>query len=235
MDRRDSMKSLLVGSLAGGLVLKGCAPATTESDQQAPPIAEKYYGRTTDEIVRDNKLLEEHFFTIHELETIATLCDLILPATNSAGSAVEAGVPEFIEFMAKDMPDHQLPLRGGIMWLDSQSNKKFKRLFKLCSPEQHKELLDEIAYPKIDAKTPQPGVQFFTLIRDLTLTGYYTSKMGIEDLAFKGNQPNVWDGVPENVLKDHNVSYDPDWLAKCLDTSKRNDTAKWDDDGNLIT
>lgn len=235
MDRRDSMKSLLVGSLAGGFVLKGCAPATTDSDQQIPAAAEKYYGRTSDEIVLDGKLLGEHFFTVHELETIATLCDLILPATTSAGSAVEAGVPEFIEFMAKDMPDHQLPLRGGIMWLDSRSNKKFNRLFKICSPEQYKELLDEIAFPKNDSEKLTPGEQFFSLIRDLTLTGYYTTKIGIDDLGFKGNQPNVWDGVPEEVLKDHDVSYDEEWLAKCLDVSKRNDTAQWDEDGNLMT
>ncbi len=235
MDRRDSMKSLLAGSLAGGLVLKGCAPAATESDQHIPAVAEKYYGRTSKEIVRDDKLLGEHFFTVHELETIATLCDLILPSTASAGSAVEAGVPEFIEFMAKDMPDHQLPLRGGIMWLDGRSNKQFNRLFKICSPEQHKELLDEIAFPKSDTRVLNPGVQFFTLMRDLTLTGYYTSKIGIDDLGFKGNQPNVWNGVPEEVLKDHDVSYDEEWLAKCLDVSKRNDTAQWDENGNLTT
>ena len=233
MDRRDSMKSLLVGSLAGGLILKGCAPA--ENEQKVPATVEKYYGRTPDEVALDNKLLEEKFFTVHELETIATLCDLILPATDQFGSAVEAGVPEFIEFMAKDIPDHQLPLRGGIMWLDNRSNKKFNLLFKTCSPEQHKELLDEIAYPKEAARAVQPGVAFFTLMRNLTLTGYYTTKMGIDDLGYKGNMPNVWDGVPEEVLKSHDVSYDKEWLTKCLNTDTRNETAQWDEDGNLIS
>ena len=233
MDRRDSMKSLLVGSLAGGLVLKGCAPGETP-EEQTTVLDEKYYGRTPEEIVRDGKLLEEQFFTVHELETIATLCDLILPATATAGSAVEAGVPEFVEFMAKDIPAHQLPLRGGIMWLDARSNEKFNLLFKSCSPEQHKEILDEIAFPNTNIELA-PGTKFFSLVRDLTLTGYYTTKMGIDDLGFKGNQPNVWDGVPADILKDHEVDYDPEWIAKCLDTSKRNEKAEWDDDGNLIT
>lgn len=81
----------------------------------------------------------------------------------------------------------------------------------------------------------QPGVTFFNKMRDLTLTGYFTSKMGIADLGYQGNSPNVWDGVPAEVLKDHDVDYDPEWVAKCLDVSKRMDTAKWDDDGNLLT
>ena len=72
-------------------------------------------------------------------------------------------------------------------------------------------------------------------MRNLTLTGYYTSKMGIEDLGYKGNMPNVWDGVPEDVLAAHGLNYDPSWLAKCVDQSKRADIATWDDEGNLIS
>ena len=67
------------------------------------------------------------------------------------------------------------------------------------------------------------------------MTGYYTSEMGIKDLDYKGNQPNIWDGVPEEVLQKHGVSYDPEWIAKCVDQSQRGVTAERDDDGNLIT
>ncbi|MEE1964223.1 gluconate 2-dehydrogenase subunit 3 family protein, partial [Allomuricauda taeanensis] len=65
--------------------------------------------------------------------------------------------------------------------------------------------------------------------------GFYTSKIGIEELGYKGNMPNVWDGVPDDVLEQHGVSYDPEWLAKCVDQSKRNIVAEWDENGNLIT
>jgi len=229
------MKSLLVGSLAGGLVLKGCAPASTGNEQQVPASSEKHYGRTPKELERDQGLLEQQLFTVHELETIATLCDLILPSNSQSGSAVDAGVPEFIEFMAKDIPTNELPLRGGIMWLDGRSNKKFNLLFKSCTPEQQKELLDEIAYPKDAAPDAKPGVEFFSLMRNLTLTGYYTTKMGIDELGYKGNQPNVWNGVPDDVLKEHDVSYDEEWLAKCLNVDTRNETAQWDENGNLIS
>ena len=80
-----------------------------------------------------------------------------------------------------------------------------------------------------------PGIKFFELMRNLTLTGYYTTRMGMDDLGFVGNFPNTWDGVPEEVLKDHDVAYDPEWLAKCVDQSKREVIAEWDDQGNLLT
>jgi hypothetical protein len=72
-------------------------------------------------------------------------------------------------------------------------------------------------------------------MRNLTLTGYYTSKIGIEDLGYKGNTPNVWDGVPEDVLAQHDVSYDAEWIEKCVDQSKRGIIAEWDEEGNLIS
>ena len=234
MDRRDSMKSLLVGTLAGGLVLKGCSSQIGEPEEVAESI-EKYYGRTPEEITIDNKVLEGEFLTAHESETISTLCNLILPANENHGSAVDAGVPDFIAFMAKDIPAHQLPLRGGLMWLDGSANRKFNKLFKDSTEAQQKEILDEIAYPASNAESENAGIKFFSLMRDLTLTGYYTSKMGIEELGYKGNQPNVWDGVPDEILADHDVSYDQEWLKKCLNVDTRNETAQWDEDGNLIS
>ncbi len=234
MDRRESLKSLFVGTLAGGLVANGCSPAGGE--QETPQSSDtKGYGRTPKELARDERLLAEIFFSTHEMETIAVLCDIILPANDQFGSATDAGVPEFIEFMAKDLPNHQLPLRGGLMWLDNRSNDKFGKEFKGCSDVQQKELCDEIAYPDVETPSLQAGIKFFTLMRNLTLTGYYTTKMGIDDLGYKGNTPNVWDGVPQEVLDQHDVSYDDEWLAKCIDQSKRANIAQWDDDGNLIS
>jgi len=72
-------------------------------------------------------------------------------------------------------------------------------------------------------------------VRNLTCTGYFTSEEGIKDLGYKGNQPNVWDGVPQEVLDQHGVAYDSEWIARCVDQSQRNVTAEWDDDKNLIT
>ncbi|MGB1431265.1 MAG: gluconate 2-dehydrogenase subunit 3 family protein, partial [Flavobacteriaceae bacterium] len=79
------------------------------------------------------------------------------------------------------------------------------------------------------------SVQWFNLVRNLTMTGYFTSEVGIKELGYKGNSPNVWDGVPQDVLDQYGLEYDKNWLDKFIDQSKRNDIAVWDDEGNLIS
>ncbi|GLR19991.1 gluconate 2-dehydrogenase subunit 3 family protein [Portibacter lacus] len=238
MDRRDTLKTLFVGTLAGAALATtaGCTP-DTKIDTPAVGTGDAVYGRTEAEKERDQRLMAEKYFTAHELETIAVLSDIILPSTATAVSASEAGVPEFIEFIVKDMESNKLPMRGGIGWLDIESNKRFNKQFQMCSNTQQIEIIEDIAYPDPDNKKPEmgPGIKFFDLMRNLTLTGYYTSKLGIRDLGYKGNTPNVWDGVPADVLAEHDVDYDPEWIAKCVDQSKRDVIAAWDDDGNLIS
>ena len=233
MDRRDTLKSLLVGSLAGGMLINGCTPEAKKEIKKEESVVGDY-GRTPEEKELDAKLKAEQFFNEHELATIAVLCDIILPANGQFGSAIDAGVPEFIEFMAKDLPYHQLPIRGGLMWLEHKSNKQYGKEFKVCSNQQQIAIIDEIAYPDKAAPEVEQGVKFFSLMRNLTLTGYYTTKMGLEDLGYKGNAANVWDGVPDDVLEKHGLAYDEEWLAKCVDQNKRAEVAKWDDNGNLI-
>ena len=235
MDRRESLKSLLVGTVAGGAIVTGCNPNTQDTVVQLPEEKVGLYGRTEKEKIRDKKLFEEQFFTEKELVTIAVLCDIILPATNSDKSASEVNVPDFVEFIAKDLPYHQQPLRGGLMWLDHQSNARFNRSFSECNLDQQLELVEEIAYPDPENSEMQPGVTFFNRLRNLTLTGYYTSQDGIRSLGYVGNVPNVWDGVPEEVLKKHGLTYDEVWLSKCVDQKARNVKAEWDEDGNLLT
>jgi hypothetical protein len=234
MDRRETIKSVLIGSLSGGLLLAACKPEEkNKSKNQEDAVG--LYGRTEKEKAHDAKVLGESFFTEHEMATLAVLCDLILPATSSAGSATDADVPAFIAFIVKDIPQHQLPLRGGMMWLDHRSGKLFNEVFLTCSEEQKKKLLDEIAYPDNSTPELEPGINFFNRIRNLVMTGYYTTKMGLDDLGYKGNVPNVWDGVPQTVLDKHGLSYDEEWLAKCVDQDKRTIEAKWDEAGNLIS
>ena len=101
-----------------------------------------------------------------------------------------------LDFIVKDMPEHQVPIRGGVMWLDGFSNKLYNKEFINCSDQEQITMCDQIAYPKKTKSALKPGEHFFTRMRQLTLTGYFTSKMGIEELGYKGNTPNVWDGIP---------------------------------------
>lgn len=240
MKRRDSLRTLLVGTVAGATLgsTTSCNtdPTTTPPTPETPPVT-GLYGRLPKEIERDQKLMAEIYLNEHELSTIAVLCDIILPATDEAGSATDAEVPEFIDFIVKDMPYHQLPMRGGLMWLDIESNRRFNKTFITCTDPEQIEIVEDIAYPDEESKKPEmaPGIKFFSLMRNLTVTGYYTTKIGFDDLGYVGNRPNIWDGVPEEILADHDVELDAEWAAKCIDQSKRETIAEWDDKGNLLT
>lgn len=235
MNRRETLKSILLGSVATGFALKGCAPNSSSTDELPAVEETPLYGRTESEKLRDKKLFESTFFNEHELLTIAVLCDIILPKSDKYNSASDADVASFIEFIAKDLEDHQIPLRGGIMWLDSFSNKLYNKEFITCSNEEQLHICDQIAYPEKTKQEFKQGEAFFTRIRNLTLTGFYTSEIGMKEIGYKGNTPNVWDGVPDHILKKHGFEYEKEWLAKCVDQTKRGDIAKWDDKGNLIS
>ncbi len=161
------------------------------------------YGRTEAEKARDAKLFAETFFNPHEMATLGVLCDIIIPADSKSGSATDAGVPAFIEFIVKDKPTFQVPMRGGLGWLDAQSNKRFSKIFIECTRAQHLEIVEDIAYPERKRPGMSQGVVFFSLVRDLTATGFWSSKMGIEDLGYMGNKPNEWEGPPPEVLKQY--------------------------------
>ena len=229
MKRRDSIKTLIVTSLASGLVLEGCLPKEKEIIYEK--IWKYQYGRTPEEKKRDLELLNKTFFTKDEMEKINKIANLILPPS-SIGNIEQAEVPEFIEFIVKDVPSFQKTIREGLNWIDNYSKKIFNKSFIESAQNQQKEILDSVAYPKND-KTKEEI--FFSTLRDLVVTGYFTSEVGIKDLGYKGNQPNIWDGVPKEILKEHGLSYDKSWESKFIDQSKRNDIAVWDDKGNLIS
>jgi gluconate 2-dehydrogenase gamma chain len=204
MKRRDTLKAL---SLTGfGLAVNPVEAAVPAPPDKKPPVAKVPGGRQAFEAERDAKLNAEKFFTPAELKTVTLLSDIILPADSQSGSASQAGVPAFIEFMAKDQPaNYQIPLRGGLAWLDNQCRKRYSKPFAEATRTQQIEMVDAIAYPQQAKPEHSQGVAFFSLMRNLVMTGFYTSKMGIEDLGYKGNTPNQWDGPPAEVLKQYGL------------------------------
>lgn len=238
MDRRKSIETMILGAGASALVFHGCkTDGSTASEVSLEATDTPYFGRRPEELERIEKLNAEQLFNEHEMETIAVLSTVILPPKAPHGGPIEAEVPELIEFMGKDIPEMKPTLLGGLMWLDHKSNTAFGVEFKSASLEQQKQICDEICWhdTEIPLNDQALEIQFFALMRNLVVTGYYTSKVGIADLGYKGNMPNVWDGVPQDVLDQHGVAYDPDWIAKCIDQSKRGVIAEWDENGNLLT
>lgn len=141
------------------------------------------------------------FFTPVEWPTVRLLADLVVPRDGRSGGATDAGVPEFIDFVVAEYPTHQVPVRGGLAWLDRECRSRYAAAFIGCAAAQQTALLDDIAYPKRARPAMQPGVAFFNRFRDLVLSGFWSSKVGVEDLRYLGNTfVTRWTGCPPEVL-----------------------------------
>lgn len=214
MDRRKSLKLLATGALTAPLAIAGCKEVDKTEKSTEPTFS---YDRSPDEVQLEKKLLiQAPFFTVAEMATLHVLVDIIIPKDAISGSASEAGVPAFIEFIVKDMPQHQTPLRGGLRWLDMETFRQHGKRFTACNNQEQLMIIDSIAYPEAVKGNRKQGVQFFNLLRNLTATGFYTSEAGVKDLGYAGNQANQWNGVPQDVLDQYQIQYSESDRKNCL-------------------
>lgn len=219
MKRRESLKYIAAGAIASAALATGCNTPDKKEETATKPATQPGIHRYGDEQRHEDEIAKmSQFFTGHEMETITILADIIIPRDEVSGSASDAGVPGFIEFTVKDQPGLQVPMRGGLRWLDVFCLKRFGKTFKDCNEQQRIEVVDLIAYPeKAKGKNElTQGVAFFSTVRNLTATGFYTSETGIKDLGYAGNTPNQWNGVPDDVLKQYGLSYTEKELKECL-------------------
>ena len=220
MDRRKSIKALLIGSASTGVLIEACKNADKKITDTSKLDPFAGLDRMTEEKDHFEKVSKDKFFTDHEMATITILCDIIIPRDEVSGSASDAKVPEFIEFIVKDMPNNQTPMRGGLRWLDMQCLKRYDKSFRDCNTKEQMEMVDEIAWPQKAKPEMGQGVSFFNLMRNLTASGFYTSEIGVKDIGYKGNVPNQWNGVPDDVLKQYNLSYTEKELKECISFDK---------------
>ncbi len=194
MKRREMLKVL--GSAPAAALLPSVAAQKISS---GPPPSVK---RTTPASAEAAAEYKRKILTEHEYKTIRVLSDWIIPADERSGSATQAGVPEFVddwlEFRGGRLLDS---IRGGITWLDLECNRQYGHDFLDCTQAQQKQILDRIAYPRRAAPEHTAGVAFFNQLRDLVVSGFFSSKMGVNDLPYLGNQMLAgWDGCPAEVL-----------------------------------
>ena len=151
---------------------------------------------------------EPKFFTPHEWETTRVLVDLVIPRDGRSGSATDAGVPEFMDFVLTDEPGRRTAMRGGLAWLDHECDDRYGKTFVACADAERAAVLDDIAWPKRARSALAPGVAFFQGFRDLTASGFWSSKMGVQDLRYMGNVVvPEWKGCPDEQLKKLGVKY----------------------------
>jgi len=149
------------------------------------------------------------FFTAHEWATVRTLADLVIPRDERSGSATDALVPEFMDYVLTDplaepkqLERNQTRMRGGLAWLDRECRERSGKSFLESTEAERKAVLDDIAYPEKARPEMSQGVAFFNAFRDFTASGFWSSKVGVADLQYTGNTfVAEWKGCPPEVLK----------------------------------
>ena len=190
--RRVALKTLVAAPVAAGFVW------TDAEAQQAHTHAQTARRNAQ----RTGAAFKPKFFTQHEYATVRVLVDLIIPKDERSGSATDAGVPEFMDFIMTDSPGRQTAMRGGLAWVDRECVTRYDKNFLSCTEAERTALLDDIAWPKKAKPEFSHGVAFFNSFRDLTASGFWSSKMGTDDLVYMGNVVVAeWSGCPENVLQ----------------------------------
>ena len=177
VSRRAVLKSLTSGVVAGSVM-------------RVIPLEAAEYAHAMIETEKGNAgVYSPKFFDAGSYKTLQALCETILPADADAGGAVEAGAPEFIDLLTSENEEYQLTLGGGLKWLDSTCTSRYGKAYLECSLAQQKEILGLIAYRKNAEQDPAltNGVEFFALLRNMTADGFFTSKIGIRYLGYKGN------------------------------------------------
>src|SRR5437879_2157318 len=162
----------------------------------APESVREAAARAREALAR-GAVYEPKHFSAHAWETVRLLVDVIIPKDDRSGSATDAGVPEFMDFMLGDDPDLEMPIRGGLAWLDHECDDRWSKTFVACSDAERTALVDDIAWPKQAKPQDAAGVAFFNGLRHLTASGFLSSKRGVQDLPYSGNTSGAaWQGVP---------------------------------------
>ena len=177
LTRRAILKSLTATAVAGSVL------------RVIPLHAAEYAHHLIEDERSTAPAYTPKFFDPHPYKTLQALCETIIPADGDSGGAIEASAPEFIDLLTSENSDYQKTLGEGLKWLDANSTTRYGKAWIDCAPQQQKELLDLIAYRKNarhDESLMEP-VEFFSFLRNFTADGFFTSKIGIKYLGYKGN------------------------------------------------
>lgn len=205
MDRRTALK-LIAAAAAAPSVFTACEPEADPARPTSPggnPLAS---GTPTDPDLLDPIVPWERSLTEPELETLAGLCDMIIPADERSPAASALGCHEFVDEWVsapyEAMQRDKVLVRGGIVWLDAESGRRFGGRFVELTGAQRAEICDDICYGEEAPPELENASRFFDKVRDLTATAFYTTREGMEDVGYVGNVPLArWGPPPPEALR----------------------------------
>jgi hypothetical protein len=141
-------------------------------------------------------------FTSDEWRLVRLLVNYVIPADGRSGSATQAGVPEFMDFILGEYTSNRQWMKDGLAWMNAECRRRHGKGFISCNDAQRREVLDAIAWPRKAAPEMRAGVEFFNRFRNMTASGFFSSKLGVTDLGYVGNRPVAkWEGTPANVMR----------------------------------
>ena len=204
MNRREALKAL---GAAMSVPMVGAFGFGEEQMERARELAHSARGTE----IESGVAYAPKFFTALEWAALRVLVDDIIPRDERSGSATDAAVPEYIDFLMADQtpaPREQGPsstqvaVRGGLAWLDGECARRFGgKRYAACSRAERTKVLDDIAWPAKAKPELSHGAAFFTRMRDMTASGFFSSKIGVQDLKYMGNIPIAkGDGCPKEAV-----------------------------------
>ena len=183
--RRGVLKTLVMG--AGGLT-------TLPILGQAETVraATSAMGVPSDAAAQAGTSWKPLFFDAHQNETFIALSDLIIPATETGG-AKAALVNRYVDLRYNEESlENQQEIIQALAWFDGRSLSLHNKPFVSLSSQEQMALMKPLADPKSSNAEDQPGKKAFDLIKELTIFGYYTSKIGLdEELKYQGDRYNT--------------------------------------------
>ena len=148
------------------------------------------------------------YFKADEWKEVRIVVDLIIPKDERSGSATDAGVPEFMDWLCADNPASYQWMRDALRWLDGFAYDSFHKAFANCTDAQRRDLFEQVAWPRKAKRELSEGVNYFNRLRDFTASGFFSSQMGVADVGYMGNGAlPEWKGCPKPVLDKLGVSY----------------------------
>jgi gluconate 2-dehydrogenase gamma chain len=177
MSRREVLRRLALAVATMGAVDRSAAQEVHQMAGMAAATAGGSYAPTA--------------LTAHEHRTLERLTDLIIPVENGAPGAVAAGAAAWIDTLLGVNDDLKTRYAKGLAWIDEAMRGKGATDFVTAAPAQQTALLDLLAYRRNQSPELDPGIQFFTLARRMTVDAFYTSEIGIRDIDYRGNSPSA--------------------------------------------
>ena len=202
LHRRQTLK--LLGAAAASAPLLGFS-ASSAAVQAKTKGAEVIFSPTDPDLL--NPVVHWSMkLTKHELDELAILADVIIPADDQSPAASQLGAQDFInEWVSAPYPQQERDLvlvRGGIVWLNAEANRRFSQPFRDLTAAQRKQICDDICLESKAKPEHRYGARFFAKVRDLTATAFYTTTEGMADIGYIGNRPmQTFEGPSDEVLR----------------------------------